>query len=921
MRRTTSDQPPPSPTDSSPPPSPTDPQKELPDWFELRPFQYDGRVFITALPGMFLALALSGELLLGVVVIGGLLIHFMHSGGAKRRAVLVYLCVFIAAQMTIIYSALPLLWESFYNIITILLLNMSIVMTGGWILVHFEEFLKEEPTLAEALEMSLFTIFPSVSVAVTCCMLTMLASPSYIPYSVIIHGFLILRLFVTPTSPSFRKPNYKSFTSSGAFVLGHVEVSLLLILYVSTPAEVFIFMNILNLFELISVLRLLFLIFTPCFLMTLLELRAWTEGYGIHYKYIIMIRWISGITALLLGSILMKYTHVSFMVDWLSVTVLTNVLLGWTASQKGHVQQMFKLIFGVAVGLIYTLAVYYSIPRHLELQDLDLTWITYGLISIAVLSVACFLVSSSQNQKLSSALLIAFMGGLVYAESLLYQHQLYSSFLLLCTSVCSVYLFVRLLSAGVVTWYCAWIGSALHAFKAPYLVEVLAGVNQSPITGSFSIVALTLTVTKLFCFEQQGDLSIRAASMYILSVTVGIILSYHSLLQPLCYILYDSTPTSLQAACFVNIISTLLSLKITTQHLRHLPSARKINILWIMTTCLIFVIQPSSSVSQYNLSSWLTITACTLGSAIFLRIASFQLGPFLVFILSCIFGLASGLKVSLMLCTTASNLTILQYTLSCTACSFVMLTLLINFQSSRPLQKQFILKPSVCFLAIVALMTYITEANQALKDNGKDLKMPCLQLYCIISMLLVFALRAHCFFIKKRDPFGSSPNQEALICNLLTISAYLLACMNCPIEQWEIWNSVSSLILLSLQRDPTVFVNLTTRSTSGVVVGVSLLNVFSAAVMQSDLWQVGVGFVAILEIGLFLLTFPVLSTFVQYQLINDHNIKVQLLVFLTPLNVLFFLVGSSYTSWLLAGIGLSAGFGMISTKFSFTEGI
>ena len=35
---------------------------KLPEWYKLRPFQYNGRVFLAFLPGFMLSLAIGGEL-------------------------------------------------------------------------------------------------------------------------------------------------------------------------------------------------------------------------------------------------------------------------------------------------------------------------------------------------------------------------------------------------------------------------------------------------------------------------------------------------------------------------------------------------------------------------------------------------------------------------------------------------------------------------------------------------------------------------------------------------------------------------------------------------------------------------------------------------------------------------------------------
>ncbi|XP_022102151.1 uncharacterized protein LOC110985436 isoform X2 [Acanthaster planci] len=912
---------PPSQAESSPPSTPTPSPRELPKWFELRSFQYDGRVFVVSLPGLCLALALSGELLLGVVVTGGLIIHFMQSGGARRRAVLAFLFVFIAAQVSTIYSALPLVWESIYHIITILLLNMSVVLTGGWVLLHFEEFLKEEPSLAEIIELSLFTIFPTVSVAVFTCILAMVTWSHYIPYSVIIHGFLVLRLFVTPSPPSFRKRNMGSY--SDVFVLGHAEVSLLLILYISAPVEIFIILNVWDLLSLITILELLLLFTLPCFLMTLLEIRTWSDRYGIPHRYIVWSRWAFGLASLFFGWILLSQTQDSLLVHWLSVTILGNVLLGWTATQKGQIGHMFKMLCSLAVLCIYVLAVHYSIPWHLTLPSVNLSIVGFGLTMNALLSVACFLACSAGNRRLCTTLLIAFMAGMVYNELYLSEQKMYSILLMSCTSVISTYLLVRLLSAGIIFWYGVWVGSAVHASKLPFFIGLLTGrpADTSRFVG-VPVVAFTLAVTKLLFFEYQKEISNNSALCYVVSVLASLLLCFHSLIEPLSYMLFDNSLTVVQTVCFIVALTGTVCLKLSVQHLHHVAIAHRVNLLCLAASGLAFILQPSSALDWHAFSRWLTLLAGTLVAAAILGIVSANQSLFAVFFQSVIVGLASGAEASDVLFAMPSKLTLLQYTLSCTPCAFILLSLWANFTAKRAVRKQPLLKPVVFFLAIVASVTYITELSQKAGANFsllEDFRTPCLRLYCATSLLLSFALRLYCFLIQSTDPFGFSPNKVSTISNVFTILAYLLACLNCPLQPWEIWNSGCALLLLNLQQDPEILTSLAPKRRTGIVLGACLFGIYSSTVLHSDLLVTGISLLAFFEALLLLATLPVFVTFVQHQVISDHVLNVELVVFLTPLNALFFLVGSSFTSWLLSCVGLSAGIWMLVEKISIKD--
>ena len=899
--------------------------KPIPDWVLIRPFQYNGRVLATALPGLFLVLSLAGELLLTVIVIGAIVLHLIDSVGptAKRQTLIAFLFIFVAVQLSIIYSAIPVVWISIFNVIILVILNMFVVLTGGWILLQFPALLLEEPVLAEMIELSLFTIYPAVSVTLTSWMIGTVLSTNYLHYVVIIHGFLLLRLFITPNQPSFRKSNYREKQTGIAYVIGAPEIALLLLAYSIVPTVIFVLCNFWNLTKYSIIIELVFVISTPLFLASFLELRSWAEHAGIPYKIISVIRWIGGFITLTVTCAMLMQTKSSTLVPWLLPVTILNVFLGSVSNSKNYAMKAFTLLLAVVVGVMYTLAIMDAIPWHLDLPNIDLSWISILLITCAVLSIACFIVANTRNKQLLSTLLICNMASVVYVEYTLSQHQLCSPPLLVATTSCAVYLLTRLYNAEVIAWHAAWIGTALHSIK---ILPLLHGLNSDSIEPtlirSACILFAVLVITKLIFFEKRTEMPVLIVYQYVLAICASVMLLYLSVLQKLWLTLLPSPPTVQDATSMFIIICSAICLKLTFYHVSHLRHVRKANILVMIAGLMALILQPRIPTSVLEIVDWFII----ISSCIALMTAIGMLPPSqnggILFLQSLMVGIAAGVHTCQYLLGPQVSFThSALYSGICTLCAFIVYSIW-HWNLAKGSRGGATKMPNVTLqfvvLCIVTVLTFIVEVSTLPmgKITLSSLALPCTQLNCVVYLVIAVLFKVHRVWQQSTDPFNYTAGNIPTLMNISAILCYLLAILNCPIEPWEIWNCTCAVVLLLLEKDPIVLPSLPAQKQSGLLVALCMVNLYIASAIHCELWHSGLGFFGLLELLILIAILPVHLALGREFCSNVYSPSPELVVFVSPLYSILYITGSSYTSWLLATLGLSSGTWFIVHKLS-----
>ncbi|XP_071499931.1 uncharacterized protein, partial [Diadema antillarum] len=281
---------------------------------------YNWHVLPAALPGVVFVTAMTGELLLTILTVGALLIYLMLSGGAERNAVIAYICIFIAAQMSALYSCLPLVWISPVNTPLLVLLNMFLVMTGGWGLVQMKFFIADQPILAQTIETGLFSLYPVVSLGLTTWLASYLISVRFAVYLAIFYGFLLMRIFMTPATSSFHKLNPQWKRKQ---ILEDAEVAAVLIVYSVLPISLFFLSHLMAFLQgsVSAIMELVLVALLPPFLITFIQLRSIYEKCNITPEQVSLARMTTGLCVLLLPCLILHQSGISAATIWLLPTV------------------------------------------------------------------------------------------------------------------------------------------------------------------------------------------------------------------------------------------------------------------------------------------------------------------------------------------------------------------------------------------------------------------------------------------------------------------------------------------------------------------------------------------------------------------------------------------------------------------------
>lgn len=154
--------------------------------------------------------------------------------------------------------------------------------------------------------------------------------------------------------------------------------------------------------------------------------------------------------------------------------------------------------------------------------------------------------------------------------------------------------------------------------------------------------------------------------------------------------------------------------------------------------------------------------------------------------------------------------------------------------------------------------------------------------------------------------------------NIMSILTFLLACLQSPAKGilHDIWCCGASLILVCVQKDKRLFTNLKSENHMVPTIFTSIAIMYASSFIQSDIWtSSSLSFLrSLIEIITMLAVIP--QFYILWGILwrGALIMSEQLVVFLLPLNAVYLLYGSSYTSQALGTVGLYSGIWMISTK-------
>ena len=126
----------------------------------------------------------------------------------------------------------------------------------------------------------------------------------------------------------------------------------------------------------------------------------------------------------------------------------------------------------------------------------------------------------------------------------------------------------------------------------------------------------------------------------------------------------------------------------------------------------------------------------------------------------------------------------------------------------------------------------------------------------------------------------------------------------------------ASLILICFQKDKRLFTNIKQENQIVPTIFTCITVLYIMSILRSDLWSSsGLSFLrSLIEITTMLSVLP--SFYILFGILWDSKLIMseKYVVFLLPLNAVYLLYGSSYTSQTLSIVGLFSGIWMMVTK-------
>ena len=880
------------------------------------PFLYNLHILPCALPGIVFVITMSGELLLSIVTVGCLIIYLLLNGGAHRNAVIAYICAFVAAQMCVLYSCLPLIWISLLNIPLMMLLNMFLALTAGWGLIQFRFFISDQPILARTIELGLFTLYPVVSLGLVTWLTAYLVTVRFAVYVAIFYGFLLLRSFLKPMLSSFHQLQPQQTTSKQ--ILGTTEAGAVLFVYLGLPCGVYFITHLLVFLQgnLLSVIELILVALLPVFLSTFIQLRGIYEQCNITVKQVHIARTVLGLVVLVLSCWVLHQSRVSAATAWLLPAILCYTLLGFSMSRNKQLG-VVSISLALSAVIVTTYAVFEVLPITVTIPMTSSYLTILILLANLTSSVACVLLSqSSKSRAYLSPCLVIHSVILVHTECYLLPRGLYSNPLAILTSCIAAYVLSRLHSVAKVSQQCLWLACSIHAMKLPFIIQFALRQTASDLPFRFlscySSGAMAVIVLKVLVFEDRVDLQPKQVIGYSLSAGGSLLAFLLNVARPTLQLLFGHVGLLFVFLSDV-FLTSLLSCKLTLCNMQQYPHSVKASGVAVFLSGFGLLVQ-APVVKEY-VSPWLLLmvevavvlhvmAACSLIKVPHPRLYALVGGALI--------GIPLGVTCCDVFSPNATRMMYLMYTLL----TVTMLTLvfLLWRYSIEWRTRNLVLCTKDGFMhglstiLILFSLTLLIPHISSLTNSTPLWTTPSIICVCSIYGVLSISFRIFCVKWQQQDPFSYKPGLLPTYGNAVTMAAYLFAVLGNPIQFPEIWNSVASVILLCLQNDSKMLPKFTAAMRTSIIFGVCSTQLAFFTLKHSLLWTKGLSVFAILEMLVLPLSVPplvvmttVLSRPLHYTM-SEHTI-----IWTAPLPFIIFIFGNSYTSWLLAGVSFVSG--------------
>ncbi|KAK6187462.1 hypothetical protein SNE40_005486 [Patella caerulea] len=890
-------------------------------------FRYNKRVAVAALPCILLLLALGGEMLLIITTLGTACILLLDHGGEKRKCVIIFAMMFIPCHIYMLVTVIPLMWLSLWNFFLILAINGGLLFTAAWILLQFVSFRMEEPVFCQVVEQMLFTAYPAFSVFLTCWVLTTVVPLSVIPLIALLLGFMMLQVFLSPVVSSFKlKPDVDEDMN----VIQQPIVVVMILILLLCPSVVHVLFALLapsthSLITSKSLTELIFLISLSLFLVTLLSIRQIMEYLGIPFSLVIKVRYTGGTAAsLLCYPVLQAFGLVSHFLAWLPVAIVGFSILGIVLSMKKYKGIAMGLMTALTVLLVYWIS---TLPWQLQYNFLGYIPIdVFYLLMLVnyVLCLLCMYVAVYGSKELLGLLVSVESLVLMVCEVCLQRSELTSLPVIRATGIAAVYMLHRLYTADKLSQWSALFGASIHVTKVftGVLNQVVPHQEEITLISCILLYSLVYMMLKMFIFDQRIDITQTQTLSGLCLLLLSLAVNGKPVLTTIGYLLWQQQPPPVLLIGLWLLVGGLLVLVFTQFHPQ--PGIdtdiKKVGIVMLFTSMVVFFVQPDLEMSLYGLFQWCELLTILILAAILF--SHLMPGMKYSIMIASVLSVCPGIRLSLFFY--GSHISILPCVLYITIVTII-ITLLICYIKIDSFTES--IEDNIKYLCLVkmsSLFILLFVDFYTLHKTTSFFSLPTWKamltssLFCsiILKLLSYKKVPGNLPVICKHE--GKSVPVLPIIGNITCFSTFILLCLQGPVDGFlhDMWCCGASLIFFCLQRDAYLFQNLRefNQGTPTSIAAITVLVI--ATIWRGWMYEstaVARDLLRSLEIVTLPFTLPVYV--VLWVIMWRHEIlSEKAVVFCLPLNLLLFLAASSYTAWILSITGISIGIYMMCFK-------
>lgn len=884
-------------------------------------FRYSKRVSVPAIPGLLIILGLVGELLLCFFSIGAVITFLLDYLGEKKRCVMVFVFTYFMCHILILYSVFPLIWLSWLNLVLVLITNIFVFLTGGWAILQFSAFRKEEFEISLTIEKLLFTAYPALGLALWIWAATSIVKITLVPYLTIALGFGLLQLFMVSTVSSF-----KLNMAQEDNIIDPPLAGLMAVFYLLSPTFLFIataiFSKEIALFSKSSLVEIIFIACASLFLTTVLPVRQFTEHLGISYQQVLRARWVSGaIATILCYPILDYYGLASHYLPWLPAGIAAHVALGVCLSSIKF--KVFSLIVLTGLSLLQTFWIS-RVPWSIKLFLADTIPIGFVYTMIWVNALICLVCAYMATHGERGALgFFISLQTIVFtaSEMLLFNAKLYSLSIVLFSGLIALYLIYRLTVVERIPSGVSLLCTSIQLSKVCGLI--LAMLPYTEINSEWKVVTLFLLVLqglKAFVFDSKIELSFYQVIFHLIGLSLTLALNIQPLLMMLSYYFLGNQP-SLSDLTGIWLVLTGLSIMLMASiYSLKKEVLTKIGPLVVFIGFLLLIIQPSWTLTWLSLRQWANIISILAIVLFFIVPMSLPLP--LVMFTSAVISVCPTYTIIMHKMYTPEQMNEALHLLYILlgSCSLTFVSVVVNWRTAGKFLERNVSFLCSC-LAVFGILTIGVDYLTTVPDA--KMSRPCWQVLSVIGCIVSGSLRLIGNKLKQEilvsDSDTKSPPMLPALGNVAAVCSYLILCMLSPAPGFirDVWFCAAAAVLICLQRDQRLFQQLSNKNQMVPTIFMVAFVLWIQTFLHCDIWfsqELGSSLRSAVELIIIFITTPVYIVLWGILWLDEIRLNEKLVIFLMPLNSLLFLVGSTYTAWALAIFGMFSGIWMMSCK-------